>query len=351
MEQRVLGRTGMRVSVLGYGAGAVGGLMVRGSAAEQDRSLRRALEAGISYIDTAAIYGDGESERALGRLLKTLPKRPQIGTKVRLPPTGRGDIGGAIAASLEASLGRLGLDHVDLFQLHDPIGSAGGYTVEQVLDQAVPALQRLRDQGKCRFLGITALGEVAALRRVLLSGAFDTAQVPYNLLNPSWLGPMPPGLPGQDFAALGLEAAAAGVGLIGIRILAAGALSGEAARHPVAMQAVAPIASADDYDTDLAHARRLLPLVAEGHVASLAEAAIRFAITPPRTGTAPMGTGPVGTTTIGTTTIGTATIGTALIGTASLEQLEVAIAAAGKGPLPAATLARMAVLLAGAGGT
>lgn len=336
MEQRVLGRTGMRVSVLGYGAGAVGGLMVRGSAAEQDRSLRRALEAGISYIDTAAIYGDGESERALGRLLKALPRRPQIGTKVRLPPTGRGDIGGAIAASLEASLGRLGLDHVDLFQLHDPIGGAGGYTVEQVLDQAVPALRRLRDQGKCRFLGITALGEVVALRRVLLSGAFDTAQVPYNLLNPSWLGPMPPGLPGQDFAALGLEAAAAGVGLIGIRILAAGALSGEATRHPVAMPAVAPIASADDYDTDLAHARRLLPLVAEGHVASLAEAAIRFAITPPRTGTAPMGT---------------ATIGTALIGTASLEQLEVAIAAAGKGPLPAATLARMAVLLAGTGGT
>ncbi|MBY0333623.1 MAG: aldo/keto reductase [Acetobacteraceae bacterium] len=332
----MLGRTGMRVSVLGYGAGAVGGLMVRGSAAEQDRSLRRALEAGISYIDTAAIYGDGESERALGRLLKALPRRPQIGTKVRLPPTGRGDIGGAIAASLEASLGRLGLDHVDLFQLHDPIGGAGGYTVEQVLDQAVPALQRLRDQGKCRFLGITALGEVVALRRVLLSGAFDTAQVPYNLLNPSWLGPMPPGLPGQDFAALGLEAAAAGVGLIGIRILAAGALSGEATRHPVAMPAVAPIASADDYDTDLAHARRLLPLVAEGHVASLAEAAIRFAITPPRTGTAPMGT---------------ATIGTALIGTASLEQLEVAIAAAGKGPLPAATLARMAVLLAGTGGT
>ena len=336
MEQRVLGRTGMRVSVLGYGAGAVGGLMVRGSAAEQDRSLRRALEAGISYIDTAAIYGDGESERALGRLLKTLPKRPQIGTKVRLPPTGRSDIGGAIAASLEASLGRLGLDHVDLFQLHDPIGSAGGYTVEQVLDQAVPALQRLRDQGKCRFLGITALGEVAALRRVLLSGAFDTAQVPYNLLNPSWLGPMPPGLPGQDFAALGLEAAAAGVGLIGIRILAAGALSGEAARHPVAMQAVAPIASADDYGTDLAHARRLLPLVAEGHVASLAEAAIRFAITPPGADT---------------TLNGPAPIGTALIGTASLEQFEAAIAAAGKGPLPAATLARMAVLLAGAGGT
>lgn len=322
MEQRLLGRTGMRVSVLGYGAGAVGGLMVRGAPAEQERSLARALEAGISYIDTASMYGAGESERTLGRLLQGRGgERPPVGTKVRLAPEQRGDIAGAIAASLEASLGRLGLDHVDLFQLHDPIGTPGGYTVAQVLDEAVPALQRLRAQGKCRFLGITALGEVAALRQVLLSGAFDTAQVPFNVLNPSWLGPARPRMSGQDFAALGLEAAAAGVGLIGIRILAAGALSGEAARHPVAMAEVAPIASGPDYAADLAQARRLRPLVAEGHVESLAEAAIRFAITPPA-------------------------MGTALIGTASLDQLEAAIAAAEKGPLPAATLERMAALLA-----
>ena len=322
MEQRVLGRTGMRVSVLGYGAGAVGGLMVRGAPAEQERSLARALEAGITYVDTAAMYGNGESERTLGRLLKALKVRPQIGTKVRLAPEARGDIPGGIAASLEASLGRLGLDAVDLFQLHDPIGSPGGYTVQQVLEEAVPALQRLREQGKCRFLGITALGEVPALRQVLASGAFDTAQVPYNLLNPSWLGALPPGLPGQDFQRLGEEAAGQGVGLIGIRILAAGALSGDAARHPVAMPSVAPIASASEYDTDLANARRLLPLVAEGHAASLAELAIRFAITRPE-------------------------IGTALIGTASVEQLELAIAATGKGPLPPETLARIAAVQAG----
>ena len=330
MEQRVLGRTGLAVSVLGYGAGAVGGLMVRGDPAEQERSLARALEAGITYVDTAAAYGEGESERTLGRLFRALRVRPLVGTKVRLLPEQRqaaaGGIGAAIAASLDASLGRLGLDALDLFQLHDPIGTPpGGYTVEQVLHEAVPALQRLREQGRCRFLGLTALGEVGALRRVLLSGAFDTAQVPYNMLNPSWLGPMPPGLPGQDFRSLGKEAAAAGVGLIAIRILAAGALSGEAARHPVAMPQVAPIASAADYATDLAHARRLLPLVAEGHAGSLAEAAIRFAITPPE-------------------------IGTALIGTASLGQLEAAIAAAEKGPLPAETLARIAALLGGPGG-
>lgn len=320
MELRTLGRSGMRTSVLGYGAGAVGGLMVRGSPADQERSLGRALDAGITYVDTAPAYGDGESERTLGRLFRSLKVRPLLGTKVRLPAAARADIPGAIAASLEASLARLGLDSVDLFQLHDPIGSPGGYSLAQVMEQAVPAMQRLRDQGKCRFLGITALGEVATLRQVLGSGAFDTAQVPYNLLNPSWLSPIPAGLPGQDFEGLGREVAAQGVGLIGIRILAAGALSGEAARHPVAVPSVAPIASADAYGTDLAHARRLAPLVAEGHAGSLVEAAIRFAIAAPE-------------------------IGTAMIGTASLDQLEAAIAAAEKGPLPAPAVARARALL------
>jgi L-galactose dehydrogenase/L-glyceraldehyde 3-phosphate reductase len=321
MEQRILGRSGLRVSALGYGAGAVGGLLVRGTPREQEASLARAFAAGITYVDTAPAYGDGESERNLGRALKALGAKPWLGTKVRLPVAERADIAGAITASLEASLGRLGRDSVDLFQLHDPIGSPGGYSMAQVLEEAVPAMQRLRDQGKCRFLGITALGDTKALGQLLATGVIDTAQVPYNLLNPSWLTAMPAGLPGQDFCGTGLDAVSQGVGLIGIRILAAGALSGEAGRHPVAMPNVAPIASGADYAADLAAALRLSPLVAEGHVASLAELAIRYAITPPQ-------------------------IATALIGTASIEQLEIAIAAAEKGPLPVETLARIAALLA-----
>lgn len=322
MEQRTLGRTGLRVSVLGYGAGAVGGLMVRGDPAEQARSLALALDAGINYVDTAAIYGDGESERTLGRLLKPMAERPYLGTKVRLGAQGLADIAGTVAASLEASLARLGLDAVDLYQLHDPIGVPGGMSVAQALEEALPAMRRLREQGKCRFLGITALGTTDALRQVLTAGVFDTAQVPYNLLNPTWLAAPVQGLPGQDFARLGEAATAAGVGLIGIRILAAGALSGEAARHPVAMPSVAPIASADDYAADLAHARRLAPLVAQGEAGSLAELAIRFAMT-------------------------RGEIATALIGTASIGQLEAAIAAVRKGGLPAETLARIAALLPG----
>lgn len=318
MEQRAFGRTGLRLSVLGYGAGAVGGLLVRGTAAEQERSLARAFDAGINYVDTAAAYGDGQSERNLGRALKALGATPILGTKVRLAAATPGDIAGAIAASLEASLARLGRDHVDLFQLHDAIGEPGGLTVPQVLGEAMPALQRLRAAGKCRFIGITALGTVPALRAMIEAGVFDTAQIPFNALNPSWLAPKPAGLPGEDFAQLGVGA---GLGLIGIRILAAGALSGEAERHPIAMPDVAPIASATHYADDLAAARRLRPLVAEGVAGSLAELAVRYAAFAPG-------------------------MGCALIGTASVAQLETALAAVARGPLPAEALARIGALLA-----
>ena len=70
MERRRLGRTGLQVGVLGFGAGAVGGLMTKGSPADQERAFARALELGINYIDTASIYGNGESEKTLGRIFK-----------------------------------------------------------------------------------------------------------------------------------------------------------------------------------------------------------------------------------------------------------------------------------------
>src|SRR4051794_14452263 len=104
MEQRRLGRTAMTVSALGYGCGAVGGLMVRGSAADQDRSVGLAIEHGVTYFDTAAGYGDGESERNIGRVLKTMNAEVTLGTKVYVSEEDRDDIGGAITASLEQSL-------------------------------------------------------------------------------------------------------------------------------------------------------------------------------------------------------------------------------------------------------
>src|SRR5882762_8312953 len=84
MQKRRLGRTGLEVSVLGYGAGAVGGLFTKGTPADQERAAARAIEAGVNYFDTAALYGNGESEKNLGQVLKALKANVIVGTKVRL---------------------------------------------------------------------------------------------------------------------------------------------------------------------------------------------------------------------------------------------------------------------------
>jgi L-galactose dehydrogenase/L-glyceraldehyde 3-phosphate reductase len=82
METRVFGRSGLRLSVLGFGCGAVGGLMVRGDPGDQERTVARALEAGVNYFDTAVQYGNGESEKNLGRILRSLkPADAVVGTK------------------------------------------------------------------------------------------------------------------------------------------------------------------------------------------------------------------------------------------------------------------------------
>src|SRR5690348_3770317 len=70
MQVRVFGRTGLQLSALGFGCGAVGGLMVRGDPADQERTIARAIAAGVNYFDTAVQYGNGESERNLGRVLR-----------------------------------------------------------------------------------------------------------------------------------------------------------------------------------------------------------------------------------------------------------------------------------------
>jgi aryl-alcohol dehydrogenase-like predicted oxidoreductase len=183
MEMRMFGRTGLELSVLGFGCGAVGGLMVRGEPLDQERTIGRAIAAGVNYFDTAAQYGNGESEKNLGRILQQLkPPNAVVGTKVRLPSASFGQIADAVATSLEHSLMRLRRDQVDIFHLHNAITEAGGgetLSVQQVLSEVVPAFERLRQQGKIRFLGLTAIGDTAALYRVI--GAFDSAQVVYNM--------------------------------------------------------------------------------------------------------------------------------------------------------------------------
>jgi aryl-alcohol dehydrogenase-like predicted oxidoreductase len=329
METRVYGRTGMKISILGFGCGAVGGLMVRGAAADQETAVRKALDAGINYFDTAVQYGNGASETHLGRTLKTLkPSGVFVGTKVRLPAADFGRIAAAVTESLDGSLTRLQMDHVDIFHLHNAITVKGGgdtLSADQVLNEVVPAFESLRKAGKTRFLGITAVGETAALLRVIDAEKFDSAQVSYNMLNPSAAEPVPAGYPAQDYGRMFDHTRKAGVGVVGIRVIAGGALSGSEQRHPIASPPPEPIGTASSYQADLARAQRLMPLVTEGFAASLPEAATRFAITHPA-------------------------MGTILVGMATVEEFDGALAAVRKGPLPAVALARLAELRAGFSG-
>jgi aryl-alcohol dehydrogenase-like predicted oxidoreductase len=123
----------------------------------------------------------------------------------------------------------------------------------------------MRRQGKTRFLGLTAIGDTTALHRVIDARVFDSAQVVYNMLNPSAATELPPNYPAQDYGRLFDHTTPAGVGVVGIRVLAGGALSGSTERHPIVPPE--PIGSAISYDADVARARRLLPLVKEGFAA------------------------------------------------------------------------------------
>jgi aryl-alcohol dehydrogenase-like predicted oxidoreductase len=324
MDYRPMGKTGLRVSTLGFGCGNVGGLMVRGTPAEREGAVARGIELGINYFDTAALYGNGLSERHLGQALKALQANVYVGTKFRLTAAETSDLGGATARSLEASLQRLGMERVDLLQLHNRIGQqrsadADMLSVEDVLQEVVPALQRLQQQGKIRFYGITALGEAAALHQVVDAGVLDTAQVCYNLLNPSAGTSIPAGFPAQDFHRLLDHTRTQQMGVIGIRVLAAGALSGSEVRHPTAVPTVAPIASGPDYTTDVQRAQLLLPLVQESRVEDLVEASLRFAVS-------------------------NQALSTVLLGYSSQEHLELAAKYIARGPLDREALDRLASL-------
>ncbi|MGZ5910887.1 MAG: aldo/keto reductase, partial [Reyranella sp.] len=294
-------------------------LMTKGAAADQERAVARAIEAGINYFDTAALYGNGESERNLGRVLKMLKADVIVGTKVRLSAEHRADIGKAIQQGMDDSLRRMGRDHVDLFQLHNPLVAKDGgdkLAIDIALNEVAPALEKLKKAGKTRFIGFSGVGETAALHRAIDSKLFDTIQVVYNALNPSAGGALPKGAPGQDYGRLFDRVKAADMGTIIIRALAGGALAGTEQRHPLAMQVVDPIGSAPDFAADVARAKALEPLVRDSAAASLTEFAERFVISHPA-------------------------VSTMLVGYSTLDHLDAAIAAVNKGPLAETVLKQL----------
>ena len=325
MDYRPLGNTGLNVSEIGFGCGNVGGLMIRGEHSDQVKAVARAMELGINYFDTASSYGDGQSETNLGRVLKELAADVYVGTKFRVTTHDPGHIKGNVIASVEDSLARLQREQVDLIQMHNhvaAVGEGGSVSPEEVQSEVVDALRELRHQGKVRFWGMTAVGETPALQQVIDSGALNTIQSVYNLVNPSAGAAVSDGFDMPDYGNQIGRASDNGMGVLVIRVLAAGALSGEATRHPVAVPSVAPIGSGRDYNQDQARADGFRFLQQEGYASNLVEASLRFALT-------------------------NAGVSSVLVGYSSLEHLEQAEDFAAKGPLPPEALARLPEVWAG----
>jgi len=313
VKYRPFGRTGLRVSELGFGCGSVGGLLVRGDRREMMHTVERAIELGVNYFDTASIYGDGTSESNLGAVLQELGANVLVGTKVRLSTSDMENIRDAVLESVEASLKRLRLDCVDIIHLHNPISLQRDPERNAVglndLKQVMQAFQFLQEEGKVKFYGINGLGETEALHHAVnVTGAYSI-QTCYNLINPSAGQTAPQSFPFQDFDQLMNQASKHGLGIIAIRVLAGGALSGTVQRHPNAAKTVSPIATSKDYSHDVTQAQMFRFLVKQGYTDSLVEAAIRFAIS-------------------------NSAVSTALIGFSNLEQLEQATEYVTKGPLP-----------------
>ena len=293
MEYRTLGSTGLRVSSIAFGAGPVSGWMAELDREDQVRVIRRALDAGINWFDTAAGYGEGLSEESLGAAFARLglPADAHIATKVRVLPEHLGDIRGRTRPSFEGSLRRLGVRQVTLLQLHNSITGRRGeeptsITPDDVLGPGgvLEAFRELRIQGRIRLLGLTGIGQPAAMRRVVESGAFATMQVPYNLLNPSAGHPEPGQLGEADYGNIIGDCARQGMGVFAIRVFAGGALAGN---PPSAHTLKTPFFPLPLYERDLARATHLQERLGPG--TSLKLTALRFVLAHPHVSAAILG--------------------------------------------------------------
>lgn len=280
MRYRTFGRTGLQVSELVFGGGWVGGVLIHQSDVTKLATLRRAMSAGINWIDTASAYGKGQSEQALGWLLKEIDTKPYLSTKVVLDTERLDDIAGQVERSLHESLQRLNRESVDLLLLHNQIEAtltAGAVTPDHVLraNGAADALERMREQGSTRYIGFTALGDVAGCRQLINSGRFDAAQVYYNLLNPSAARPMPARWTGHDFGNLMAACKAQGTAVMAIRVFAAGVLASDV-RH--GREVV--ITRAAELTTEERRTRAVLAALGDAN-GTRAQDALRFVLTNP----------------------------------------------------------------------
>jgi L-galactose dehydrogenase/L-glyceraldehyde 3-phosphate reductase len=323
MHQRTLGRTGIQVSEIGFGCGPTAGLMVYGTPDEQAAAVEYAYDLGITYFDTAPIYGDFVSEENLGRALQSAGIRPHIATKVALELPDLHDICNAVRRSVDNSLRRLRVDAVTSVQIHNRVaasralkadlGVGAQLTPADVLGPMLETLQALRQEGKTQAIGCCAYGgEYDSVCEVLGSGAFDTVLVGHSILNPTSGRSAPAGFSRRDFGNVLETAATHGTSAVVLKVLESGSLTGAVQPHPISALARRPN---PEFGANVARARALQFLIRDGQ--TLTQAAIRFAL-------------------------GDARVGVVLVGFSALDQ----VAAANGQRLSAAELARIEELYA-----
>ncbi len=227
------------------------------------------------------------------------------------------NIPGAILRSLEASLTRLRVPRVELFQLHNHIGTAFGgrapVTVEQVIGRGGVAdtFDRLKSHGLILAAGITVAGDTQACLEVINSGRFDTAQVYYNAINPSaaWTR-VPPGWRGQEFCGVIAACFRQHMGVLNIRVWAGGALA-----SPVRPEGLFMMTSGTDLDNEMRCAAAIHKALGDTH-GTPAQTALRFVL-------------------------GNRDITARVVGISEIRQLEDALEAVARGPLPSTAISKL----------
>ena len=186
MRTRQLGKTDLFITPLGFGSWAVGGGGWEfGWGAQDDlksiAAINRALDRGINWVDTAAVYGLGHSEEIVGRALKDRARRPYIFTKCSMVWDEKGNIShslkrDSIRREVEDSLRRLQVEVIDLYQIHWP-------NPERDIEEGWSTLSDLKREGKVRYIGVSNFN-VEQLQRVMDIDRVDTLQPPYSLIHP-----------------------------------------------------------------------------------------------------------------------------------------------------------------------
>lgn len=319
MKYRRFGRTGLQISELAFGGGRSGGILTDADAETQRRAVRIALDHGINWFDTAPQYGDGKSEEALGWLLEEVDESPYVSTKVRIDSGKPDDIAGQVERSLHESLTRLRRASVDLVQIHNPVtteATARTITADQVLgpNGAAAGLERLRDQGLLRFMGLTALGDNTVTRSVIDSGRFDSAQIYYNMLNPSAArDTMPAKWRGYDATGFMAACKAQDMGMLAIRIFAASYLA-----TPVRTGRESVLTSDTSPDSEARMSDALFAEMGDEH-GTRAQTAVRFALS-------------------------NQDVSAAIIGLSDPAYVDEAVEGSAQGPLPQEALTRLETL-------